>query len=135
MESSHWIPSYVGILVQEFKSKKKIDISDDPKALRKLRTAAEVAKRTLSTATTANIEVDALHSGVDFHTSMTRTRLEDLCRDLFQRCVAPVRSCLREARLPPGQIADVVLVGGSSRFPKFRSCCERCSLARTCTMG
>lgn len=106
--------------MQEFKSRTGINPSVSPKALRKLRTAAEVAKRTLSTATTADIEVDALHNGVDYYTSMTRTRMEDLCSDLFQKCIDPVRSCLKESGISPGQIAEVVLVGGSTRIPKIQ---------------
>ena len=74
---------------REFKQKHKKDISENKRALRRLRTACEKAKRTLSSGTTASIEIDSLFEGVDFFTSITRARFESLCMPLFQKCIEP----------------------------------------------
>merc|ERR1711998_632254 len=106
--------------VQEFKRKNKKDISDNPRALRRLRTACERAKRTLSTTASTNIEIDSLYEGVDFHTTLTRARFEELNMDLFRKCMDPVEKVLRDAKMGKSQIHDVVLVGGSTRIPKVQ---------------
>lgn len=107
--------------LQEFKRKYKKDITNNPRALRRLRTAAERAKRTLSTTAQTTLEIDALYEGVDFYTSITRARFEELCMDLFRKCMDPVEACMRDAKLSKGEIHDVVLVGGSTRIPKVQA--------------
>ncbi|KAJ9580007.1 hypothetical protein L9F63_004300 [Diploptera punctata] len=99
----------------------KIDIQANPKALRRLRTAAERAKRTLSSSTEAGIEVDALSDGVDFYTKISRARFEELCADLFRSTLYPVEKALGDAKLTNGDINEIILVGGSTRIPKIQS--------------
>jgi len=110
----------VNHFVEEFKRKNKKDISTNKRALRRLRTACERAKRTLSASAQANIEIDSLHEGVDFYSSITRARFEELCADLFRGTLEPVEKALRDAKLDKGQIDEVVLVGGSTRIPKVQ---------------
>ena len=105
---------------QEFKRKHKKDISSNPRALRRLRTACEKAKRTLSSCAQASVEIDALFDGQDFATSITRARFEELNQDLFQQCMDPVESVLRDAHIDKGKVDQIVLVGGSSRIPKVQ---------------
>lgn len=104
----------------EFKRKYKSDLTANPRAMRRLRTAAETAKRTLSSTTVANIEVDSLHDGKDFTATITRARFEALCSDYFQSTMIPVAQVLKDANLFKSQIDDVVLVGGSTRIPKIQ---------------
>jgi L1 cell adhesion molecule like protein len=106
--------------IAEFKRKNKIDISNNNRAKRRLRTACERAKRTLSTTTQANIEIDALADGVDLYTSITRARFEELCADLFQGTIEPVEKALRDAKLDKSQINEIIMVGGSTRIPKIQ---------------
>ena len=105
---------------QEFKRKHKKDISSNPRALRRLRTACEKAKRTLSSSAQASIEIDSLFEGQDFATTITRARFEELNQDLFQQCMEPVESVLRDAHVEKGKVDQIVLVGGSSRIPKVQ---------------
>ncbi|XP_065167689.1 heat shock protein 70 A1-like [Atheta coriaria] len=105
----------------EFKRKYKKDLKTNPRALRRLRTAAERAKRTLSSSTEATLEIDALFEGVDFYTKISRARFEELCSDLFRGTLQPVQKALADAKMDKGQIHDVVLVGGSTRIPKVQS--------------
>lgn len=105
---------------QEFEKKFKKNINDNPKALRRLRTCCERAKRTLSSSTEASIEVDALHEGVDFYSKITRARFEELCSDLFRQTLGPVERALKDANLNTREINDVVMVGGSTRIPKIQ---------------
>ncbi|XP_013188166.1 heat shock protein 68 [Amyelois transitella] len=105
---------------QEFERKFKKNIKDNPKALRRLRTACERAKRTLSSSTEASLEIDALHEGVDFYSKITRARFEELCSDLFRQTLAPVEKALKDAALHTREIHDVVMVGGSTRIPKIQ---------------
>ena len=104
----------------EFKKKTGLDISDDARALRRLRTAAERAKRTLSSVTQTTIEVDSLFDGEDFESSLTRARFEDLNAALFKSTLEPVEQVLKDAKIPKSQIDEVVLVGGSTRIPKVQ---------------
>jgi len=106
--------------VAEFKRKHKKDISGNKRALRRLRTACERAKRTLSASAQANIEIDSLFEGIDFYTSITRARFEELCSDLFKGTLEPVEKALRDAKLDKASIDDIVLVGGSTRIPKIQ---------------
>ncbi|KAH7971474.1 hypothetical protein HPB49_024489 [Dermacentor silvarum] len=106
--------------VQEFKRKHRKDLRVNPRALRRLRTACERAKRTLSSSAEASIEIDALFEGVDFYSKITRARFEELCMDLFRSTLEPVERALRDAKMDKSQIHDVVLVGGSTRIPKVQ---------------
>jgi L1 cell adhesion molecule like protein len=106
--------------VQEFKRKNKKDISDNARALRRLRTACERAKRTLSTTASTNIEIDSLYEGVDFHTTLTRARFEELNMDLFRKCMDPVEKVLRDAKMGKNQIHDVVLVSTTMKSIVYR---------------
>jgi heat shock protein 1/8 len=104
----------------EFKRKHKQDITTSARALRRLRTACERAKRTLSTATQASIEIDSLFEGIDFTTTLTRAKFESLCDSLFRRTVAPLDRLLSDAKISKEDIHEIVMVGGSSRIPKIR---------------
>ena len=105
---------------EEFKRKHKKDISGNPRALRRLRTACERAKRTLSSTAQTTIEIDSLYDGVDFYTSITRARFEELCMDLFRKCMEPVEKTLRDSKIDKSKINEIVLVGGSTRIPKIQ---------------
>ncbi|CAG9832111.1 unnamed protein product [Diabrotica balteata] len=110
----------VNHFADEFKRKFKKDLKNNPRALRRLRTAAERAKRTLSSSSEATIEIDALFEGIDFYTKISRARFEELCSDLFRGTLHPVEKALNDAKLDKGQIHDIVLVGGSTRIPKIQ---------------
>uniref|UniRef100_A0AAZ3PKW5 Uncharacterized protein n=1 Tax=Oncorhynchus tshawytscha TaxID=74940 RepID=A0AAZ3PKW5_ONCTS len=110
----------VNHFISEFKRKYKKDISDNKRAVRRLRTACERAKRTLSSSTQASIEIDSLYEGVDFYTSITRARFEELNADLFRGTLDPVEKSLRDAKMDKAQVHDIVLVGGSTRIPKIQ---------------
>merc|ERR1711990_103304 len=110
----------VNHFIQEFKRKHKKDISGNKRSVRRLRTACERAKRTLSSSAQAAIEIDSLFEGVDFYTSITRARFEELCGDLFRGTMDPVEKALRDARLDKNAIHEIVLVGGSTRIPKVQ---------------
>ncbi len=107
--------------IQEFKRKHKKDPSNNPRALRRIRTACERAKRTLSSATQTTIEVDSAFDGIDFYTNITRAKFEELCADLFRSTMDPVERVLRDAKISKGQVHEIVLVGGSTRIPKIQS--------------
>jgi L1 cell adhesion molecule like protein len=107
--------------VQEFERKNRgTSVKENPRALRRLRTACERAKHTLSTATQASIEVDALVDGIDFNAIMTRAKFESLCDNLFRRTIAPLEQVLRDAKMSKEDIHEIVMVGGSTRIPKIR---------------
>jgi len=106
--------------VTEFKRKHKKDITGNKRSLRRLRTACERAKRTLSASAQANLEIDSLFEGIDFYTSITKARFEELCSDLFKGTLEPVEKALRDAKLDKSSIDDIVLVGGSTRIPKIQ---------------
>ena len=106
--------------VKEFLRKHKKDISGNKRALRRLRTACERAKRTLSASAQASIEIDSLYEGMDFYTSITRARFEELCADLFRGTLEPVEKALRDAKMDKSSIEEIVLVGGSTRIPKVQ---------------
>jgi len=106
--------------IKEFLRKHKKDISQNKRAIRRLRTACERAKRTLSASAQANIEIDSLFEGVDFYTSITRARFEEMCSDLFRGTLEPVEKALRDAKMDKSSIDDIVLVGGSTRIPKVQ---------------
>merc|ERR1712135_260928 len=110
----------VNHFIQDFKRKHKKDISQNKRSLRRLRTACERAKRTLSTSATANLEIDALYEGIDFYTNVSRARFEELCSDLFRATMDPVEKALRDAKMGKDEIHEIVLVGGSTRIPKIQ---------------
>lgn len=104
----------------DFKKKTGIDISDDPRALRRLRTAAERAKRSLSSVSQTTAEVDSLSGGEDFNISITRARFEDINSVLFKSTLEPVEKVLKDAGIEKSKVDEVVLVGGSTRIPKVQ---------------
>merc|ERR1712018_8620 len=106
--------------VNEFKRKHKKDLTGNKRPLRRLRTACERAKRTPSASAQASIEIDSLFEGIDFYSSITRARFEELCADLFRGTLDPVEKALRDAKMDKSSIDDVVLVGGSTRIPKVQ---------------
>ncbi|CAM9717286.1 unnamed protein product [Ascophyllum nodosum] len=110
----------VDYFLQEFKRKFRKDMRSNSRALRRLRTACERAKRTLSSSTQAHIEIDSLFEGIDFNSTITRARFEDMNQDYFQKCLAPVEKVVKDAKMSKGQIHEVVLVGGSTRIPKIQ---------------
>merc|ERR1712137_1428446 len=105
----------------EFKKKSGLDIKGNKRALRRLRTQCEKAKRTLSSAHQVNIECEALAEGEDLSIPLTRAKFEELCIDLFRKCMPPVESVLKDAEVSKGHIHEVVLVGGSTRIPKVQT--------------
>lgn len=110
----------VNYFAEEFNRKYKKDMTENPRALRRLRTVCERAKRTLSASTTADISIDSLFDGIDFNSNITRAKFENLCEPIFKRCLPPVEQVLLDAKMDKNQIHEVVLVGGSTRIPKVR---------------
>jgi heat shock protein 1/8 len=110
----------VDYFVTEFKRKHRKDMSPNERAKRRLRTACERAKRTLSSSAQAYIEIDGLFEGIDFSTTITRAKFEDLCMDYFRNCMEPVSKVLSDAKMSKSQVDEVVLVGGSTRIPKVQ---------------
>lgn len=104
----------------EFKKKTKLDISDDPRALRRLRSACERAKRTLSSVTNTTVEIDSLFGGEDFNASITRARFEEINAALFKSTIQPVEQVLKDSGMEKAKVDEVVLVGGSTRIPKIQ---------------
>ena len=107
-------------LAGEFKRKHKKDITGNARALRRLRSACERAKRTLSTTSQTSVEIDSLFEGIDFYTSITRARFEELNADLFRKCMEPVEQVIKDAKMDKSKIDEIVLVGGSTRIPKIQ---------------
>merc|ERR1712017_23729 len=105
----------------EFKRKHRKDINGNARALRRLRTACECAKRTLSSARNTNVEIDSLFEGEDFYSRITRARFEELCQDLFRGTLEPVEKVLRDSGMDKRSVHEIVLVGGSTRIPKVQS--------------
>jgi len=117
--------SMVQYFIDEFKKRHKKDISTSDRALRRLRTACERAKRTLSTTTVANVEIDSLFDGIDLISSITRAKFEDMCCNYFNTTIAPVEKVLKDSKMSKSDIHEVVLVGGSTRIPKIRELLSR----------
>ena len=111
----------VDYFLQDFKRRHKKDMSQNQRSLRRLRTACERAKRTLSSSTQAHIEIDSLFDGIDFNSTITRARFEDLCMDFFKKCMDPCEKVLRDSKIAKNQVDEIVLVGGSTRIPKVQS--------------
>ena len=112
--------SIVEYLMKEFKKKNKVDISSNKKSIRRLRTAAERAKRTLSSSTTAYIEIDSLYEGIDFSTTLSRAKFENLVNHVLNRCIKPVETVLKDAKVSKDEVHEIVLVGGTTRVPKIQ---------------
>jgi len=104
----------------EIKRKYKVDISENKKSMRRLKTACERAKRTLSSGSTASIELDSLYEGIDFFSNISRAKFEDICMNLFQKCIEPVKKVLTDSNMSKNDIDEIVLVGGSIRIPKIQ---------------
>ncbi len=105
---------------QEFLRKHKIDIGDDARAMRRLRTACERAKRTLSSVTQTAVELDSLKEGIDFTSNITRARFEDLNNTMFRGTLDPVEQVLKDSKMEKSAVDEIVLVGGSTRIPKIQ---------------
>ncbi|XP_022130952.1 heat shock protein 68 [Pieris rapae] len=125
----------VNHLAEEFQRKYKKDLRTNPRALRRLRTAAERAKRTLSSSTEATVEIDALYEGIDFYTRVSRARFEELNADLFRGTLEPVEKALKDAKMDKSQVHDVVLVGGSTRIPKIQSLLQNFFCGKTLNLS
>jgi heat shock protein 1/8 len=110
----------VQFLGEEFNKKNKKNVFENKKAVSRLKAAAERAKRTLSSSTTASIEIDALMDGIDFYINITRAKLESLCSAFFKRCLDPLDTILNDSKLGKKDIHDIVLVGGTTRVPKIQ---------------
>jgi heat shock 70kDa protein 1/2/6/8 len=104
----------------DFKRKNKKDLTSNPRAMRRLRTACERAKRTLSSSAQTSIEIDSLFEGIDYYTSITRARFEELCQDLFRSTLDPVEKVLKDSKIDKSSVDEIVLVGGSTRIPKVQ---------------
>jgi len=107
-------------LYKNLNEKNNKDLSQNKRGLRRLRTACERAKRTLSSSSQASIEIDSLHEGIDFYSTITRARFEELNADLFRSTLEPVEKALRDAKMDKSHIHEIVLVGGSTRIPKVQ---------------
>jgi len=110
----------VEYLATEFKRKHKVDPRDNKRSMRRLRTSAEHAKRVLSSSTSAPIEIDGFHDGIDFSTTLSRARFEALSSDIFARIIQPVETCLKDAKISKSAVHEIVMVGGSTRIPKIQ---------------
>jgi len=111
----------VDYCMADFKKKSGIDISKNNRSLRRLRTQCEKAKRILSSAHQAPIECEALAEGEDYNNNITRAKFEELCMDLFKKCIPPVENVLKDSGVGKGQVHEIVLVGGSTRIPKVQN--------------
>lgn len=111
---------FVKEFVRKNKGVKAEDLSKNKRAMRRLRTACERAKRTLSSSATASIDIDSFYEGIDFNSSISRARFEELTSDLIDRCVKPIETVLRDAKLSKDKVDEIVLVGGSTRIPKIQ---------------
>ncbi|KNC77415.1 hsp70-like protein [Sphaeroforma arctica JP610] len=110
----------VAHFAKEFQRKHRKDLTVNPRSMRRLRTACEKAKRTLSSSAQASVEIDSLFEGIDFYTSITRARFEEMCADVFRGTLVPVEKALRDAKLGKSDVDEIVLVGGSTRIPKIQ---------------
>merc|ERR1719253_1359661 len=121
----------VDYFLQEFKRRHRKDMSQNQRSLRRLRTACERAKRTLSSSTQAHIEIDSLFDGIDFNSTVTRARFEDLCMDFFKKCMDPCEKVLRDAKISKTRSMRLSLSEARLVFPRSRPCCRSSSTART----
>jgi L1 cell adhesion molecule like protein len=110
----------VQYVVDQFKAKHGLDLTENPRAMKRLKAISEKSKRELSTATQVSIELESLHQGIDFYTNLSRAKFEELNMDLFKKCIAPVEKVMKDSKMKRDQIHDLVLVGGSTRIPKIQ---------------
>jgi L1 cell adhesion molecule like protein len=110
----------VEYFADEFKRKHKKDLTDNKRAMRRLRTACENAKRTLSSSTVANIEIDSLYDGIDFASSITRAKFENLCDDLCKKTMMSLDQVIVDSKISKDRVDEIVLVGGSTRIPRIQ---------------
>ena len=110
----------VDFFASEFKKKNKLDLKNNSRSVKRLMNECEKAKRTLSSSTVANLEIDSLFEGVDFNTTISRARFNDICSDIFKRTMIPVDKVLKDSNIPKNKIDEIVLVGGSTRIPKIQ---------------
>jgi len=106
--------------MSQFKRQQGIDISNDKRAMQRLRKQCEMAKRTLSTQTSATIDCEALSNGIDFTITISRAKFEELNLDLFKKTMTPVTQVLKDAGMSKKDVDQVILVGGSTRIPKVQ---------------
>jgi L1 cell adhesion molecule like protein len=110
----------VSYFADEFKKKHKKDITTNARALKRLKAACERTKKTLSSTTSAPVEIDTLFDGIDFYATLTRAKFEDLCADIFRRTLEPLDQVLRDAKMSKSDVHEVVLVGGTTRIPRIQ---------------
>jgi heat shock 70kDa protein 1/2/6/8 len=110
----------VDYFVTDFQRKNKKNLTNNPRAMKRMKVACERLKRTLSTSATGSIEMDSLYEGIDYNSSLTRARFEELCSSIFRRTIAPVDKVLQDAKIDKSQVDEIVLVGGSTRIPKIQ---------------
>ena len=113
----HRLVSYIA---SEFKKKHRKDLTDNARSMRKIKTACERAKRALSNSNQTIIELDSIYDGLDFSTTLSRAKFEDICSDLFRKCVDPIDRVIRDSGVSKSMIHDIVMVGGSTRIPKIQ---------------
>lgn len=111
---------FVSEFVRKNKHMTKENVMDNKRAMRRLRTACERAKRVLSSSASASVEIDSFYDGADFYSSISRARFEEITSDLIQRCIDPVSKVLADAKMSKGDVHEIVLVGGSTRIPKIQ---------------
>ncbi|KAI5318988.1 hypothetical protein L3X38_038696 [Prunus dulcis] len=107
----------VNYCVEEFKREHKLDVSGNKRALRRLKNECEKAKKRLSFESDIDVEIDCLCENTDFTITFSRAIFEQLNRELFTKCMEPVKKCLRDAHMDVSRVDDVVLAGGSTRIP------------------
>ena len=110
----------VDYFTAEFKKQHKKDITGNKRALRRLKTQCERVKRTLSSATSATLEIDSLADGQDFYCQITRAKFEQLCDDLFRKCIEPIDRVINDSKVDKSAINEIILVGGSTRIPRLQ---------------
>ena len=115
----------VNWVVDEFRKKHKVDLKSNVRAMRRIKTSAEKAKRSLSANAQAIIEVDSINDGVDLNMTLTRAKFENLCEDIFRKTIEPVEKVISDAKVSKGDIDEIVLVGGSTRIPKVQELLSR----------
>jgi len=110
----------VNYVIDEFKKKHKIDLTDNKKAIRRIKTVSERAKRTLSSSVQTTIELDSIYDGIDLNISLSRAKLESLCSDIFNRILNPIDLVIKDADINKNDIEEIILVGGTTRIPKIQ---------------
>jgi heat shock protein 1/8 len=111
----------VNFCMNDFKNKTGVDMAGNARSMRRLRTQCEKAKRILSSAVNATIDCEALAEGEDYNCTLSRAKFEEICIDLFRKCLPPVENVLKDSGLAKDQVHDVVLVGGSTRIPRVQN--------------